>query len=117
MRFKIDENLPCEIAYLLRDHGYDALTVSEQNFTGQVDNDISLVCRQEKRTLLTLDVGFADIRTYPPKDYPGIIVFRLRSQAKPHVLSIVQSLVTLLPEETVAHRLWIVEEHKIRIRE
>ena len=30
MRFKVDENLPIEIADLLRDAGFDAMTVHEQ---------------------------------------------------------------------------------------
>jgi len=30
MRFKIDENLPIELADLLRDAGFDAMTVPEQ---------------------------------------------------------------------------------------
>jgi Domain of unknown function (DUF5615) len=31
MRFKIDENLPIEVAELLRAAGHDALTVLDQN--------------------------------------------------------------------------------------
>jgi predicted nuclease of predicted toxin-antitoxin system len=30
MKFKVDENLPVEVASLLRQAGYDAATVSEQ---------------------------------------------------------------------------------------
>ncbi len=33
MKFKIDENLPIEIAELLREAGYDAMTVEEQNMS------------------------------------------------------------------------------------
>ncbi len=31
MKFKIDENLPVELAEFLRNEGYDAITVIEQN--------------------------------------------------------------------------------------
>lgn len=34
MQFKIDENLPVEIAELLLDAGYDAKTVHEQKLGG-----------------------------------------------------------------------------------
>ncbi len=34
MRFKVDENLPVEVAELLRDHQYDAMTVVEQRLAG-----------------------------------------------------------------------------------
>ena len=37
MRFKIDENLPVEIAEVLRLSGYDAATVLEQHLGGSRD--------------------------------------------------------------------------------
>jgi predicted nuclease of predicted toxin-antitoxin system len=117
MRFKIDENLPRELARLFVDQGYDAQTISDEGMDGQADVQISAVCRQEKRALLTLDSGFADIRTYPPKEYAGIIVLRLDSQAKPHLLEKVQQLFPILKSESPTKRLWIVEEHQIRIRD
>jgi predicted nuclease of predicted toxin-antitoxin system len=43
MRFKVDENLPVEVADSLRQAGYDTATV------------------------ITLDTDFADIRAYPPE--------------------------------------------------
>ena len=66
MRFKVDENLPIEIAKLLRDAGHDALTVQEQRLGGGSDPDIAAVCKEENRALVTLDVDFGDIRSYPP---------------------------------------------------
>jgi predicted nuclease of predicted toxin-antitoxin system len=40
MKFKTDENLPIQAAELLRDAGYDALTVLEQGMGGEADNNI-----------------------------------------------------------------------------
>ena len=42
-----------------------------------VDSDLASACLHEKRVLLTQDTDFADIRLYPPSEYPGIVVFRL----------------------------------------
>jgi hypothetical protein len=36
VRFKTDENLPIEAATLLRQHGHDALTVSDQSLAGDL---------------------------------------------------------------------------------
>jgi len=116
MKFKIEENLPVEVAQLLRSQGYDALTVEEQKLAGERDNRIIEVCRQEERILVTLDLDFADIRAYPPQDFPGIIVLRVSRQDKPYLLSIFQKAILVMTPETVAHRLWIVEETRIRIR-
>ena len=37
MKFKIDENLPIEVAQLLNQAGYDAMTVYEQNLGGEIE--------------------------------------------------------------------------------
>jgi len=37
MRFKTDENLPIEVAELLRRHGHDALSVIDQQLAGHPD--------------------------------------------------------------------------------
>lgn len=116
MQFKVDENLPVEVAGLLRAAGHDAVTVQEQNLAGSPDTDIAQICRQENRALLTLDTDFADIRAYPPSQYTGIVVLRLREQDKDSVLDVCADLVRLLTQEPLAHTLWIVDEHHLRIR-
>jgi predicted nuclease of predicted toxin-antitoxin system len=116
MRFKIDENLPAEAAKLLRHSGYDAATVPEQHLGGSADHVIASICQQENRVLVTLDMDFADIRTYPPGDFPGMVVLRLRRHDKPYVLEILARLIELFPREPLDRHLWIVEERRIRIR-
>ena len=116
MRFKVDENLPGELAQLLRDTGWDALTVVDEQLSGTDDELIRKVCSSEDRTLLTFDRGFGDIRTLSPEGTPGFIVFRLRSQEKPHVLHIAEQVITLLRTRRCDGELWIVEETRIRIR-
>jgi predicted nuclease of predicted toxin-antitoxin system len=93
MRFKTDENLPEELAGALRDAGWDALSVGEQRLSGRDDAHIAAVCTGEDRILVTLDVGFGNIKSYPPHLYPGIIVLRLRRQDKPAVLAVARRLI------------------------
>lgn len=83
MRFKIDENLPVEVADLLRTANYDAITVLEQDLGGAPDSHLLAVCQQEDRILISLDTDFADIRAYPPDEYPGLVVLRLHRQDNP----------------------------------
>lgn len=116
MQFKIDENLPVESADILQQAGYDAITVHAENLAGVNDIKLSEVCRDENRILITLDLGFADIRSYPPEAFPGFIVLRSKRQDKPTILTIVQNLANALQKEEVAGKLWIVEEKQIRIR-
>jgi predicted nuclease of predicted toxin-antitoxin system len=77
MKFKVDENLPVEAAEELRQAGYDAVSVIDQNLSGDTDLTISTVCQHEARALATLDVDFADIRAYPPGQFAGLVVLRL----------------------------------------
>lgn len=116
MKFKIDENLPVEIAELLQECGHDAMTVIEQNLSGEKDPEIALICQKEERSIVTLDLDFSDIRTYPPEKYHGIIVMRLKRQDKPYIINIFKGLLDFLQREPLERNLWIVEEEKIRIR-
>lgn len=116
MRFKVDQNLPIEIADALRAAGHDAATVYEEHLAGTPDPDLAAVIQREARGLVTLDLGFADIRSYPPADYLGLIVMRPSTQDKPHVLEVFDAVVRLLATEPVIGRLWIVEDHRTRIR-
>lgn len=116
MRFKLDENLPDEAAELLRAVGHDAVTVGDQGMSGTDDSDVASVVRREHRALLTLDLDFSDIRTYPPSDYAGIVVLRLKRQDKVAVLQLVERLIPLLATGPLDARLWIVEQDRVRIR-
>lgn len=117
MRFKVDENLPVETAEALRQAGYDAVTVLEQKYGGSADAQLANLCQHEGRMLVTLDIDFADIRAYPPAEFPGLVVLRLRQQDKPHVLDVLAHLIPLLGQEPLERYLWIVEENRVRIRE
>ena len=116
MKFKIDENMPVEIADLLRQTGYDATTVLEQGLGGCPDEDLASVCQKETRVLITLDTDFADIRAFPPKQYYGLIVLRIKRHDKTYVRQILSRLIRKLSTEPLERRLWIVEENRIRIR-
>ena len=89
MRLKLDENLRGELARLFIEAGHDAVT---------------------------MDTHFADIRGYPPHLYPGIVVFRLDSQTRDHVLAVGARLLPTLSEEVLQGRLWIVEDSRVRVR-
>jgi predicted nuclease of predicted toxin-antitoxin system len=116
VKFKVDENLPEEVIAELRAHQYDAMGVANQGLAGKDDSVIAMCVQGEARCLITLDLDFSDLRAYLPSDYHGIIVIRSKKQDKATVLALVKKFVPLLATESVARRLWIVEEDRIRIR-
>ena len=117
MRVKLDENLPLQLRRLFTDSGHDAATVLDQGIGGATDADVMSVCLAEERVLVTQDIDFADIRTYPPGTYPGLVVFRLTSQTRDALLAVGASLVEMLSISSPRGQLWIVEDSRVRIRE
>ncbi len=117
MKFKLDENLPTEAVAVLLEAGHDAMSVLDQDLGGEADDRIAEICLAENRVLLTFDIDFANIRTYPPCDFGGIVVFRLVTQEKAHLTEILNKLLEILETASPARQLLIVEEDRIRIRE
>ena len=105
-----------EIAEALREAGHDAHTVYEEELAGTPDPELGAIIQREGRGLVTLDLGFGDIRNYPPRDYQGIIVLRPSSQDKPTVLHLFLAAIPLLEHEPIVGRLWIVDHQRIRVR-
>src|SRR5690625_7497326 len=108
MRFKLDENLPAEAADLLRDAGYDAVTVLEQEMSGETDASVAAVCEQEGRVLVTLDTDLADLRTYPPEDYSDFFVLSFECQVSPRMSGCLCRFVSLPLRWKLDWALWFV---------
>jgi len=117
LRFKVDENLPCECAAILRDAGFDAETVTDEQLSGADDFVVADRCRKENRVLVTLDLDFANIRAYPPSHYSGIIVVRSKAQDKATLMGLVRQFLPILNQTSPEKQLWIVEQDRIRYRE
>jgi predicted nuclease of predicted toxin-antitoxin system len=78
MRLKLDENQPQALLAMFRGAGHDAETAGDEGLAGKADADLAAHCRVARRALLTFDLDFADLRQYPPEQYPGLLVLRLR---------------------------------------
>ncbi|MBI5482979.1 MAG: DUF5615 family PIN-like protein [Deltaproteobacteria bacterium] len=62
LKFKVDENLPEAAARIFREAGFDAETVLTEGLGGASDATLAAICKEEGRTLVTLDLDFSDIR-------------------------------------------------------
>ena len=116
LRFKLDENLALAAGSLLSAAGHDAQTVRSQALAGAPDADILQACLVEDRILITLDLDFSDIRSYPPESTYGLVVLWLTSHSKARILEVVSRLAPIFEHQSPAHSLWIVEENRVRIR-
>jgi len=117
LRFKIDQNLPAECSALLRQAGFEAETVDDEGLGGADDLVILERAGTDGVALITLDLDFSDIRSYPPQQYSGIIVIRSRAQDKITLVSMLRRLVLVLRERSPEGQLWVVQRDRIRFHE
>lgn len=116
VRFKLEENLPASLGAVFKAHSLDVDTATAEGLAGAPDARVAAACQRDGRALVTFDLDFADLRVYPPADYPGFIVLRLSTQAADHVVRVMDQVLRLLPTEPVAGHLWLVEDTQVRIR-
>lgn len=116
LRVKLDENMPVDAAPLFRAAGHACDTVYNEGLAGAPDPAVAAACGAEGRVLVTLDLDFGDVRTYPPGTHPGIVVLRPRSPDRDSVLALVRRVLPLLATEPVAGCLWVVDPERGRIR-
>ena len=88
MLLKLDENFGKRCEHIFRSCGHDVATVLSQNLSGTDDQKLVSVCHAEKRTLITLDLDFSNPFEFPPANYSGIAVIRLKARFTLHELEI-----------------------------
>ena len=116
MKFKLDENLPAGAAKALADAGHDVSTALQEQLGGKPDSRIAETCKLEQRALITLDPDFGNIQAYPPANYSGLVVLRLALQDMSSILNVLTQLLERFKHDPLTGRLWVVEEHRVRIR-
>jgi predicted nuclease of predicted toxin-antitoxin system len=118
MRFLIDADMPRSMADVIRRRGHEALDVRDIGPSLALDADIAVYARAEQLCIVTGDFGFADIRTYPPGEYAGIIVLSLpRNASSKYINSLFAGLLDqgdLLAQ--LPRKLAIVEAGRVRLR-
>lgn len=118
MRFLLDANTPRSAAELIVRYGHEAVDIRDIAPSGVNDATVASYARSHGLVLVTRDFDFADIRNYPPVDYPGILVLELPENAiAAGILRVLESF--LVQRELVARlpgRLAIVESWRARFR-
>ena len=115
MKFKLDENFDVRLAPLLADGGHDVDTVPSEQLSGSADEVIYEVCRATGRTLVTLDMDFANPFRFPPEPMEGIVVVRPPRAILPAIRATLVSVLGELKSRPLKGMLWIVEPGRIRV--
>ena len=113
MRFKLDENLPVELAVKMRGMGHDTDTVADEGLCGEPDPAVVEAASIADRVLLTLDKGIADARG---ERRAGVVLFRPDSAGRRAVLQFVVERISRIASMNLAGRVTVVGPSRIRLR-
>ena len=117
MHFKVDEDLPREVAHLLRAKGYECSTVLEQGLGGTKDPELWRIVQDHRQFLITADKGFGDVRRFPPGSHGGVLLLRPADDGIQPLLDLVnQALKTVSDFRQLRGLLTIVSPLGLRIR-
>ena len=115
MKAKLDENLDVRLASILAEHGVDAVTVYSERLSGAPDENVFAASLGEERTLITLDLDFANPLRFPPAEAFGIVVLRARRTVLSHIQELLLKALPTLKAGNLGGKLWIVEPERIRV--
>lgn len=102
----------CCSLHALAGWGHEVTTVHEEALAGHPDIDIAAAATAEGRCLITFDLDFADPRRFPPAEFAGLVVLRLRvPTSKLQVRRIVSYFAA---QSEVTGRPWIGDETRAR---
>lgn len=113
---KLDENLGLTHVEFLRQAGYSADRVHEEGLSGEDDAIIWQRTCAEGRFFVTLDLGFSDIRRFPPGSHPGILLLRPHRRSRQSVLHVLSRVVREHPLDALKGSLAVADETHTRIR-
>ena len=116
MKFKLDENLPLQIATSLKALGFDAHSVDQEGLSGHSDQELWEAVQREERFLITQDLDFSDVRRFAPGNHHGILVIRLHSPSRRGLVRRVEGIFKSENVSGWAGCFVVASEYKLRIR-
>jgi predicted nuclease of predicted toxin-antitoxin system len=116
MRFLADMGVAMRVVEWLRDQGYDARHLREEELQRLPDDQIFRKAVAESRVVLTLDLDFGEIVAFSGQQNVSVVLFRLQNTRTPHVIDrlrvVLQEALSALEQGAIV----VVEESRFRIR-
>ena len=116
MKVKLDENLPASLTAFLAALGHDVDTVQDEQLSGRPDAVVWRAAQAAGRFLVTLDLGFGDLRAYPPGTHCGILVVRLPDAEQFRVAEYVTAWFQRMDVESWVGCLVVGTPNRLRVR-
>ena len=115
MKIKLDHNLSRHLKDVLEVLGHDVDTAFEEGLARSTDREVLHEASEQSRILFTLDTDFLNLKTYPPRNHGGVVVFRPTRQGARAVTKIIEAFVRSADLKKYRKRTAIVEPTRIRI--
>jgi len=112
----IDECIWRATRDFVQNHGHDISTVEERGLIGADDETVLRQALSEKRVFLTRDMHFSNTLLYPPENYNGIIVLRIKPQTITEVHRNLATVLSHFTQNSIRKSLIIVNHNKFRER-
>lgn len=119
-RFFADHCISNAMMQVLRDAGHEVLRLRDYLPVESPDPLVIAQTQQLDALLLSLNGDFADIVTYPPANYQGIIALQVRNHPEviPQLMArLLAYLSSHTDREHYRGKLLLVEVHRIRVRQ
>lgn len=119
LRFFADHCVPTSMIQELRNAGHEVLRLRNYIPTDSPDELVISKAQELDCILISLNGDFADILTYPPARYKGIIALQMRNHPETAPQLLKRLNVYLLAHDDMSHyigKLLIIESHRIRSR-
>jgi len=116
MRFLADMGVPLRVVQWLRDKGYDAVHLREENLHRLPDGEIFKKAYIERRILLTFDLDFGEILALSGEKPVSVLLFRLHNTRAPHVMERLGKVLTDSGRALEQGAIIVVEESRHRTR-
>ena len=115
MKIKLDHNLSRHLRDTLEKFGHDVDTAFDESLAGATDKEVLHEASNQARILFTLDTDFLNLKTYPPGNHGGVVVFRPTRQGALAISRIVEAFVRSADLKKYRRRTALVERTRIRI--
>lgn len=119
LRLFADHCVSNSIITSLVDDGHTVFRLRDHLATDAPDPEVIARAQDLDAILLSLNGDFADIVSYPPAQYKGIIALQMRNhpEVTPQVVSKLKEYLAAQPDAAhYAGKLLLVEPHRIRVR-
>ena len=120
LRFFSDQCVPAEITDTLRRYGHQVALLREVLPIRSLDPAVIAKAQELGTVLVSLNADFADIVSYPPANYLGIVAVQLHNHPET-ILQLMERLLAYLdthPAQEFYHgKMFLVEVHRVRIRQ